>query len=75
MPTKQERRADGIAKRLARALLDIEHYDGDPSDVLDSAKVEIAGWLNREFNSNARLAKGAREGIEALNRYYSGEEL
>lgn len=39
MPTKAERKSAGIAKRLVRALADIEEYDGDPLDVFDDAKV------------------------------------
>lgn len=29
----------GIAKRLVRAIADIERYDGDPDDVFDDARV------------------------------------
>jgi len=39
MPTKAERKSCGVAKRLVRALADLEEYDGDPLNVFDDAKV------------------------------------
>lgn len=61
MLTKQERRSAGIAKRLTRALADMERYDGDPSDVLDDAVV-FANKLPEVKNL-----------IEALRQYYTSD--
>lgn len=44
MLTKAERKSAGIAKRLVKALADIEEYDGNPMDVLDDAGVSATQY-------------------------------
>ena len=41
--TKAERQAQSAGRLLARALLAIEAYDGDPDDILEEARIALSG--------------------------------
>lgn len=60
--SKQERKSAGIAKRLVKALADIEDYDGDPQDILDDAKITATQYKLEV----SRL-------VQHLEHYYSSE--
>ncbi len=51
--TRQEKKADGLARKLISALLKLHEYDGDPQDVLTDAKV----LLNSKNNAAGKEAK------------------
>jgi hypothetical protein len=63
VPTRNERKSAGIAKRLVKALADIEEYDGDPLNVFDDAKVTATQY-------KAEVGKL----VEHLEKYYSQAE-
>ena len=50
-----------FAKRLVRALADLEEYDGDPLNVFDDAKVTATQY---------KVEVGKL--VEHLERYYTG---
>jgi hypothetical protein len=65
--SRYEMRANAIAKKLVKALREIESFDGDPEDILSDAEIHMHGmgvnW------------KGAREALAALKMYYCGDQL
>lgn len=66
--TKQELAAASAGKKLAKALLAVERYDGDPADVSTEARY----WLRH--GRHAYGTKGADEALTALAAHYSGGE-
>lgn len=58
--TNQERQAERVGIRLAKALIAIEKYNGDPEDVLDEAAIAL--------HSSDR--SGARDALAALTAFY-----
>ena len=58
--TRYEAKSTAIAKRLMQALIAIEHFYGDPEDILDDAEIYLAG----------KCEQGAKDALRALKAYY-----
>ncbi len=55
--TREEREAMSIGKALAKVILRMEEYDGDPQDVLEEAELDCK-------------RKGVLEVLAAIEDYY-----
>lgn len=63
--TKAEREAQSVGRALAKALLKIEAYDGDPTDVIEEARIALSG--------NQPGREGAGLTLDALERYFTSD--
>lgn len=63
----EERKAYRIAKKLAKALYEIEAFDGDPEMIIEDARIILAGMQWPE-------ALHAIDTLNALQRHYKGGE-
>jgi hypothetical protein len=68
--TNQERVASSAGKKLAKAIIALEDYDGSPDDVLDDARL----WISIILGG----IKGSRrpphlDVLKAIQEHYSGD--